>query len=731
MVCPSRERFRGCLGALYSRPRCLDLQVLAQSAPCGLESRCCHSRARPSYISAPRGVWRADCNLRWVYPTALLASVRSASRPAPASVPFSWGRLGPGEIQADRVNGRRPNTKTRSVERGCARFHAIVGRVFSRHRRPPGYHAPLSQLEGVCLVCHPSARRAARISVPALLMSGGSGGGCVWWTLDQHPWPSARARRVAHAHLPVAVGSPELRWLGARGHARPDRRALSGPHGGGWSAYKGADSTGIPTALGAHRHHIHRAASVVRCSRCGCVPLCVFFTNAVGSNVLVFGGIDIDGGFSNQAIALDLQARETRLLSDSSPHTVVPRVRSGLALSSCGTEVFLFGGCDEQSGALGDLHTLQLATTTAPTPSCCKLRWSAVACEMNLEAADKVSTRLHGQEFPSHAAWRRSCRQAPWRWYVICTAAVALAVTRVYFELFSNSDNGILVAQLVGLLLGWLMFFLTPLHHGQFPLLINDAHATIAVACSALRLYLNIRLHHCLFVALNSLLVISLLPYLAGSSGGDSFSISWQLRASFLVGYALIVPVACLCHEFWLRRFCQDYYDAARRCAISVLLYITIGLPVVIALPLGVSVGALASREYFLGVRQFQQRHRLELTNTSGFGSMGSVGCHGGLSPVAIDYSSWTPRWRRCGTEPFEQDGSACGYYCWRFRAAWARTNRILVCYTHTQTDFRLAGKPSELSAVDSGVYRATVMQLAHVCGLLVVSFGYDLYLNA
>eukprot|EP00656_Telonema_subtile_P057273 TRINITY_DN9386_c0_g1_i4.p1 TRINITY_DN9386_c0_g1~~TRINITY_DN9386_c0_g1_i4.p1 ORF type:complete len:487 (+),score=61.05 TRINITY_DN9386_c0_g1_i4:140-1600(+) len=169
------------------------------------------------------------------------------------------------------------------------------------------------------------------------------------------------------------------------------------------------------------------------------LPLCAAAV-AVGSNVLVFGGIDIDGGFSNQAIALDLQARETRLLSDSSPHTVVPRVRSGLALSSCGTEVFLFGGCDEQSGALGDLHTLQLATTTAPTPSCCKLRWSAVACEMNLEAADKVSTRLHGQEFPSHAAWRRSCRQAPWRWYVICTAAVALAVTRVYFELFSNSE---------------------------------------------------------------------------------------------------------------------------------------------------------------------------------------------------------------------------------------------------------------------------------------------------
>lgn len=232
-----------------------------------------------------------------------------------------------------------------------------------------------------------------------------------------------------------------------------------------------------------------------------------------------------------------------------------------------------------------------------------------------------------------------------------------------------------------------------------------------------------------MYVTLNMGIILMFVILFSKSSDDDDDAIgaSWILKAMFLILYGALLPLVCIYHEFWLRRFCANYMDAAYRCGISCLLYITIGIPVPLALPLAMFVGMTVSREYFNGLRAFQRRNLLPLYAWQGLGCMGGVGCRSVAPPVSIQDRTWRARWRGCEVPAFEGQG-CCSYWCWRCSAAWTRTNKILTFYAHSQSDFRLAGKPSDLCAVDCGVHSAAVMQLAHIGVLLVLAFLYDVF---
>lgn len=80
-----------------------------------------------------------------------------------------------------------------------------------------------------------------------------------------------------------------------------------------------------------------------------------------------------------------------------------------------------------------------------------------------------------------------------------------------------------------------------------------------------------------------------------------------------------------------------------------------------------------------------------------------------------------------CVADPYEGSGGWCSQCVYVCKSGWARTNRILTSYLHQETEFRVVGKPSELGAIDSGVYAAAVMMLAHTVSLLLVSFLFDI----
>lgn len=60
----------------------------------------------------------------------------------------------------------------------------------------------------------------------------------------------------------------------------------------------------------------------------------------------------------------------------------------------------MFGGCDEQSVALGDMHTLLLAPEEQERHSCCRVaarRVYKLLFSLSLQQADDFSNRLHAQ----------------------------------------------------------------------------------------------------------------------------------------------------------------------------------------------------------------------------------------------------------------------------------------------------------------------------------------------
>ena len=83
----------------------------------------------------------------------------------------------------------------------------------------------------------------------------------------------------------------------------------------------------------------------------------------------------------------------------------------------------------------------------------------------------------------------------------------------------------------------------------------------------------------------------------------------------------------------------------------------------------------------------------------------------------------------RVFVEPYvEEDNndSCCKQLCWGCKAAYNRTNRVLRHYSHEDTEFQLGGKPSDLCAVDAGALASSVMLLAHVVVLILISFFFS-----
>eukprot|EP00658_Telonema_sp_P-2_P013479 TRINITY_DN15102_c0_g2_i6.p1 TRINITY_DN15102_c0_g2~~TRINITY_DN15102_c0_g2_i6.p1 ORF type:complete len:493 (+),score=78.09 TRINITY_DN15102_c0_g2_i6:247-1725(+) len=453
---------------------------------------------------------------------------------------------------------------------------------------------------------------------------------------------------------------------------------------------------------------------------------------AVGPNILVFGGCDHNGRFSNKALALDVTTMTTHYIPHelSRPfHTVVPRVRSSLVLSEGNTEIFLFGGCDEQATPLGDLHRLMLVPLDTDHATACwrwaKRSWKLV-CEVDPGRGENFTIGLHALEFPAHSHWRRACQQTPWKWAMVAIGTVLLAALMVYAEIMlSGASTTVLTT--IGMMLGWLYFFLAPLHHGDFPVYTNDELSTVLMLTPALQLYASVRIRHLMYATANLAAIVFLSSIISSSDTSDSThndTTSWLVRLGFLAVYAFLIPFVCLYHEFWIRRFCVNYSDAAHRALITAVLYVTIGIPVAVALVLAFSVGAVVSREYFVALRSFERRNLLPLCNQSGMGCMGAVTCRSD-PPVGIACDTWLPHWRRCAASEYQGDGGTMSYCCWKCAGAWRNMNRELMFYEHSESDFRLAGKPSEISAVDMGVHAAAVMQVAHISLVLLASTMY------
>ena len=77
------------------------------------------------------------------------------------------------------------------------------------------------------------------------------------------------------------------------------------------------------------------------------------------------------------------------------------------------------------------------------------------------------------------------------------------------------------------------------------------------------------------------------------------------------------------------------------------LVYLTIGMPLLVAVPLAISVGACCSREYFINLRQYQQRQQLPRYALNGCECMGGVPLRASAAPVTVGQHIWQARWRR------------------------------------------------------------------------------------